>query len=104
MVAVVVAVAVAAVVVAAVAAVALVTAAAPRVKSTKTQALCTLRISFDIVFDALFNRGCHPIQPLQNVFDVQFHEKKDDIPPRACSLRTGNPDYGDILTFVPVLA
>ena len=32
---------------------------------TKNQACCTLRIPFDIVVDALFNRGCHPIQPLQ---------------------------------------
>ena len=38
-----------------------------RIKSTKTQALCTLKISFDIVFDALFDRGCHPIQPLPNI-------------------------------------
>ena len=38
-----------------------------RIKSTKIQALGTLKIPFDIVFDALFNRGYHPIQPLQNV-------------------------------------
>ena len=36
-----------------------------RIKSTKIQALCTLQISLDIVFDALFDRACHPIQPLQ---------------------------------------
>ena len=34
---------------------------------TKIQPFCILRIPFDIVFDALFNRGYHPIQPLQNV-------------------------------------
>ena len=37
------------------------------IKSTKIQAFCTLRTPFDIVFNALFNRGSHPIQPLQNV-------------------------------------
>jgi hypothetical protein len=35
------------------------------IKSTKIEACCTLRIPFDIVFNALFNRGYHPIQPLQ---------------------------------------
>ena len=76
-----------------------------RIESTKIQTLCTLKISFDIVFDDLFNRGYHPIQPLQNVrihnivitkvknrspdmilmgFDRKFHEKKDDLPPEAC--------------------
>ena len=72
-VAVVMAVAVAAVVVAAVVAVAVLTAAArvevyyhnTCIKSTKIEAFCTLRIPFDIVFNALFNRGYHPIQPLQ---------------------------------------
>ena len=74
------------------------------IMSTKIEACCTLRRPFDIVVDTLFNRGCHPIQPLQNVrfykyghnsgprgapdtflsaFDVNFHEKKDEIPPRA---------------------
>ena len=37
------------------------------IKSTKIQALGSLKIPFDIVFDALFNRGYDPIQPLQNV-------------------------------------
>ena len=36
-----------------------------RIKSTKIQALGTLKIPFDIVVDALFNRGYHPIQLLQ---------------------------------------
>ena len=35
-------------------------------KSPKFQALGTLKIPFNIVFDALFNRGYHPIQPLLN--------------------------------------
>ena len=64
----------------------------------------TLRIPFDIVFNALFHRGCHPIQPLTKIHvfinmvitqvkngspdmiltavDGKFHEKKDEIPPQ----------------------
>ena len=37
------------------------------IMSTKIQALGSLKTPFDIVFDTLFNRGYHPIQPLQNV-------------------------------------
>ena len=34
---------------------------------TKIKAFCTVRTPFGIVFDALFNRGYHQIQPLQNI-------------------------------------
>ena len=37
------------------------------IKSTKIQALGTLKIPFDIVFYALFNHGYHSVQELQNV-------------------------------------
>ena len=76
------------------------------IKWTKIQAFCTLRIPFSIVFYALFNHGCLPIQPLHKMyvfinmvitrftnaspdmiltaFDVTFHEKNDWMPPEAC--------------------
>ena len=40
--------------------------------STKIQACCTLRKPFDIVFNVLFNRGCHPIQPLKNTCSYEY--------------------------------
>ena len=69
--------------------------------STNIQAFCTFRIPVDIVFNLLFNRGCHPIQPLfinivitrikngspdmiLTAFEGKFDEKQNEIPPGIC--------------------
>ena len=72
---------------------------------TKIQAFCILRTPFDIVVNALFNHGCHPIQSSPKIcfykyahnsiprgapdmslsaFDVKFHDKNEGMPPGAC--------------------
>ena len=72
---------------------------------SKNQAFWTLRIRFDIVFNALLTMGltqrvlgtnicfykyAHNSVPrgspdmILTAFDVEFHEKKDELPPRAC--------------------
>ena len=38
---------------------------------TKLQPFCTWRTPSDIVFDALFNHGYHPIQPLNKYVFLQ---------------------------------
>ena len=71
----------------------------------KIQAFCILRIPFDIVFDPFLTMGltqnvlsknvcfykyAHNSVPRGSpdmsliVFDGKFHEKSDEIPPRAC--------------------
>ena len=72
---------------------------------TTTQAFCTLRTPFDIVFNALFRHVSHPIQPshkyihlfnyahnsdprgspdmILTAFDVKLREKQNNLPPEA---------------------
>ena len=83
-----------------------------RIESTKIQALCTLKISFDIstVVVTQFNlykdicsyKYSHTSGPkgspdmIMSAFGVKFYEKKDEMPPKAC-----NPSYTFIYLHIP---
>ena len=91
------------------------------IKFAKNQALCTLRIPFDIIVNTffltmgltqsvlgkntVFFKYAHNSSPrgspdmILTAFDVKFHEQKNEIPPGAC-----RPPYASNYSILGILA